>query len=165
MNRRGNFVLGCVTLIAAPFVLLIAIAAVFSYNAEPPADPKPAWPHRVTAQATNAGKFSATVRVAVVDGLVPSGDELEAIAAELRKQNKNTKTYFVEFLLPGMIDGAGAWATCHSTQGNAIAYPFAGTTSRLTGFPAELDPIFESTDPSDVPRLVDDQGQPLNREI
>ncbi len=58
-------------------------------------------------------KLSIDVEVPLVDGRLPSADELGAISEHLvENSNKHDRT-FVSFYLPGMKVGAGAYATAH----------------------------------------------------
>lgn len=59
-------------------------------------------------------KVSFTILVDIVDGKrLPSSNELGAISQYLFSLEKPHERTFVEFLLPGMKPGAGAFATAH----------------------------------------------------
>jgi len=58
-------------------------------------------------------KVSYDLRVDLVDGRLPTNDELEAISRHLYEHERTHERTFVLFYLPGMQPGAGAFATAH----------------------------------------------------
>ena len=58
-------------------------------------------------------KLSYDLRVDIVDGRLPTADELEAVSRYLHRKEKRHDRTFVTFYLPGMEVGAGAFATAH----------------------------------------------------
>lgn len=58
-------------------------------------------------------KISFDVRVPLVNGRLPTTDELGAISKHLRSQEKKHDRMFVCFYLPGMKVDSGAFATAH----------------------------------------------------
>ena len=58
-------------------------------------------------------KLSYDLRVDLVNGRLPTADELEAVSRYLHRKEKRHDRTFVTFYLPGMEVGAGAFATAH----------------------------------------------------
>lgn len=58
-------------------------------------------------------KLSYDLRVDLVNGRLPTADELEAVSRYLHQKEKGHDKTYITFYLPGMEVGAGAFATAH----------------------------------------------------
>ncbi|QEW06339.1 hypothetical protein [Nitrincola iocasae] len=75
---------------------------------------EPAIPFEVIKQdQLGSIKLSLDVQVPLVDGRLPTADELGAVSEHLVATSGKHDRTFVAFYLPGMEVGAGAFATAH----------------------------------------------------
>lgn len=180
--KTSHVAAGCGCLMFAPLIggaLVVALFVIVSppqafHVAPRAADVSPAsadvspqaadvaelWPHNVgNVDRIPGTKYAADITVGVVDGRVPDAFQLEAIAANLRDANPRHAAYSFAFYLPGMELHAGAFATCHTRDGDAVEFPFAGMPARVTGFPQIYDPIFQTPVGQEFPAILQD-GRP-----
>lgn len=67
----------------------------------------------ITRDEVQPFKVSFDIRVDLVDGRLPTAEELGAISMFLYSQEKKHDRTFVAFFLPKMVPGMGAFATAH----------------------------------------------------
>lgn len=85
-------------------------------------------PHLIDYEIINqeeAGTFKMAydLRVGLVNGRLPSENELAAISRHLRQQDdRRHERTFVVFYLPGMEIGMGAFATAHHLPDLSVAF-------------------------------------------